>query len=293
MAQCISRRHLLASGLASLCVGGTLRAAPPEPRFEFCAFVKFVQTLSHDELAQRIAEMGFAGIEATVRRRGQVLPERVEEDLPRLVEALDKQGLKIAVMATDVNAVDKTSEKVLRTAAKLGITRYRMANYRYAAKQPLQQQLVSFAAQLKDLVALNRELKIAGVYQNHAGASIVGAPVWDLQRLLAPYSPQEVGAALDIRHATVEGGLGWPLHFRLLQPHLGAVYVKDFVWEGRRPRNVPLGTGQVDPQFFTRLKECSYRGPVSLHVEYLGESGVEKNLAALKTDLGTLRKLLA
>ncbi len=44
------------------------------------------------------------GIEATVRSGGHVLPKNVEDDLPRLHEALQKRGLEITIMATDINA---------------------------------------------------------------------------------------------------------------------------------------------------------------------------------------------
>ena len=69
-------------------------AAKPEDKpFEICAFIKFVQSLSFNDLASRIASMGFDGIEATVREGGHVLPETAEEELPRLVEAMKDNGL--------------------------------------------------------------------------------------------------------------------------------------------------------------------------------------------------------
>jgi sugar phosphate isomerase/epimerase len=77
-----------------------------------------------------------------------------------------------------------------------------------------------------------------------------------------------------------------------MRPHLGAIYIKDFQWQGRRPENVPLGEGQVDPAFFKQLAAAEFTGPISLHVEYLPKAGVEKNIAALRRDLATLRKLL-
>ena len=67
--------------------------AAPQPANKICAFVKFVQTLSYDELAERIAELGFDGIEATIRTKGQIEPERAADELPALVEALRKAGL--------------------------------------------------------------------------------------------------------------------------------------------------------------------------------------------------------
>ena len=72
----IDRRSWLASsGALSLAtVLPTATAAARPDRFEFCAFIKFVQSLPYPVLAQRIANLGFDGIEATVRTGGQVLP---------------------------------------------------------------------------------------------------------------------------------------------------------------------------------------------------------------------------
>jgi sugar phosphate isomerase/epimerase len=255
--------------------------------------VKFLQSLDYNRLAETVAELGFDGIEATVRDRGQVLPERVEEDLPRLVEALKKHGLEITVMASSVNRVDQPlTEKVLRTAASLGVKRYRMAYYPYDLSRPVAEQLDELRPVVKDLAAMNREMGISAVYQNHAGAPYVGASVWDLYTLVRDIPVNEIGAAFDIRHATVEGGLTWPVLWNLIRPHVGAVYVKDSRWKGRTPEDVPLGDGQVDPAFFRSLKQANYDGPISLHVEYLEDSGVAENVAALRKDLATLRRWL-
>ena len=140
------------------------------------------------------------------------------------------------------------------------------------------------------LAALNRELGLSAVYQNHAGANNVGASLWDLHLLLEEIPPQEVGIAFDIRHATVEGGLAWPVSWNVARPHLGAVYVKDFQWVDRRPVNVPLGEGMVSPAFFKMLSAAEFDGPISLHVEYLGQAGLERNIEGLRTDLATLRR---
>jgi len=297
------RRTFLAGSIA---VGsGLFSGLPPlvadEPtpdlstsRSKICAFVKYIQALSYDRLAEVVANLGFDGIEATVRNGGHVLPERVEEDLPKLVEALNKHGLEITVMASSINRANQSNtEKVLRTASQLGITCYRMDYYRYDLNRPLKKQLAQIKPVLKDLIEMNREFGMRAVYQNHSGSQFVGAPVWDIHSLLQNYPVSDIGIAFDIQHATIEGGLAWPLNFQLAKPQLGAVYFKDFLWEGRRIKGVPLGEGQIDRRFVQSLKATGFAGPLSLHVEYLGHAGVEENIAALKQDLGTLRQWLA
>ena len=76
-----------------------------------------------DTPAETVAAIGWDGIECPVRAKGQVLPERVEEDLPKFVEALRKRGKAIHIITTDVkNVAQPLTQKVLHTAAKLGIT---------------------------------------------------------------------------------------------------------------------------------------------------------------------------
>ena len=292
----LNRRSFLAStALAGVSLATkALATQERKPENRFCAFIKFVQELPPEELATTIAKLGYGGIEATVRKGGQVLPDRVEDDLPPLVEALRKQNLEITVMASNVDRADNPlHEKVLRTAAKLGVKRYRMGYFKYDLSKPVLPQLEQFKPILKDLAALNRELGMQAVYQNHAGTNYVGAGLWDLRRLLEDIPVEQVGVAYDIRHSTVEGGTTWPVTWNMIQPHLGMIYVKDFQWGDPKPQNVPLGTGRVDPKFFKLVNASGYTGPISVHVEYLHHDGLQKNIDALGTDLQTLQKFLA
>ena len=122
----LSRRSLL--GLSgSLMAGAMLRpllAAAPSPKAPaFSMFTKHFVGLPFDQLAETVAELGFKGVEVPVRKGGHVQPARVEEDLPKLVEAFKKCGVAITLMTTDINTVnaDDRTEKVLRAAAALGI----------------------------------------------------------------------------------------------------------------------------------------------------------------------------
>ncbi len=261
-----------------------------------CCFAKPLQHLPFDELADRVAEMGFQGIEATVRKGGQVEPSRVAEDLPRLVEALQKRDLEITIMASDVNRVDQPeTEKVLRTAARLGIARYRMQYYTYDLNQPIRAELESLRPGLKALAALNGELGITGVYQNHSGAKYVGAPVWDIYELVRDLPPAKMGIAFDVRHATVEGGQTWPLEFQLVQSHLNMVFVKDFSWEGRQVKNVPLGVGMVNPEFIRLMRRAHFQGPLSLQMEYVDHRDpalINDSLKAIAHDMNVLQQWL-
>jgi len=276
-------------GMASFAASAEGKKLP----WKFCAFEKPLLFLNYDDTADVFAELGFDGIEAAVRPGGHVVPERVEEDLPKFAEALKKRGLEITVLTSNIGRADQPhAEQTLRTAAKLGIKRYRMDWWRYDLKQAIPAQLESLRPRLKELAALNRSLGVTGLYQNHAGANMVGAPLWDIYSLIREQDPKDVAVAFDIRHATVEGGLSWEIQFHLVKSHLGVAYFKDYVWDGRKVKNVPLGNGLVDPKFGGVLRNSGFAGPISLHVEY--GSGTDKQVFvdAFRKDFKTLREWL-
>ncbi|MCA9086304.1 MAG: sugar phosphate isomerase/epimerase [Planctomycetaceae bacterium] len=259
-----------------------------------CVFTKPLQSLPWEDLAQRMAALGVAGIEAPVRAGGHIEPVDAVQRLPEFVGALKKFGQHITVMTSDINdANDPLTEPILRTAAGLGIRFYRMKYFKYDESKPILSQISNWTAALKDLAAINKQLGITAVYQNHAGRNYFGAALWDLHRALEQIDPAGIGVAYDIRHATAEAGMSWPVTFRLLQPHVRVVYVKDFVWSGQKPDNVPLGQGSVSPSFFQMLADSQFDGPISLHEEYLDHRRPElvpEHLAAIERDLNTLRK---
>jgi sugar phosphate isomerase/epimerase len=298
----LSRRKFVATtgAAAAWVAGGGLAAAAESSKgvknreHKICAFEKPLQGLSYDELADFLAELGFNGVEATVRAGGHVLPEHAEEDLPRMVRALNKRGIEMTVLTSDINSVSSPhADRVLRIAAKLGVKRYRMLWYRYDLKKPVAAQLEEIRPKLSELAAMNRKLGVTALYQNHSGAQYVGSALWDSYSLIKEFDPKEIGLAYDIHHATVEGGLNWPVQFNLVRSHIQTVYVKDFVWDNRKVKDVPLGQGKVDPAFFTLLKQSDFDGPISMHVEYLESGHDRKELAdAFKKDFGTLKSWL-
>lgn len=297
--QGIDRREFVSRAVAGAAAGAML-GIPASAHdhessgYRICAFEKFLQDLSYDELADTIAELGFVGIEATVRNGGHVQPENVEKDLPRMVEALKKRDLEVTTMATDVLTPDQPlSKTVLRTAVDLGIKSYRMGFYRYDLTKPILQQLEDIRPGLNDLAALNEKMGISALYQNHSDAKFVGATIWDLYLLLKDVPTEQISCAFDIRHATIEAGLSWPVLYDVIKPHIGALYVKDFQWQGKKAEHVPLGTGRVNPDFFKIVKKDNFTGPISLHVEYLKKGSTQDNIDALRRDLKVLKKWLA
>lgn len=245
----------------------------PNDDIEVSLFSKHLQFLDYKEMAAATSEMGFDGLDLTVRPKGHVLPERVADDLPRAVEAMRTYGIAPQLMTTNVwNPSDTEEKSVLETASTLGITHYRTNWLTYPEDRTIPESQALYGQQAKELEVLNKQLGLIGCYQNHAG-NHVGAPIWDLPPILEATNNENMGCQYDIRHAVVEGGGSWELGLRLIRPFIKSIVIKDFKWgvvNGKwQPINTPLGEGMVDfDRYFSLLKKYQINVPISLHMEY-------------------------
>ena len=242
-------------------------------RFPIIVFSLPFQDLGPGPTADLVEECGYDGIEIPLRAKGQVEPERAADDLPKFAEALARRGRPILLAATDITRIDQPhAETVLRALAKLGIRRLRLGPRKYDLGKPLDGQVARIAAELRDIAAACGELGLQAGFQNHSGRDRVGGPVWDVYSMIKDLDPKRMGYCFDIAHATVEGGLSWPIQARLAEPFFTAVLVKDFVWartkEGWAPDWGPLGQGMVGRAFFDWLKTTAYQGPIAQQFFY-------------------------
>jgi len=289
-------------------------------------FSKHLQWLDWEHMAETAKELGFDGLDVTVREGGHVEPERVQQDLPKVAKIVRQAGLTIPMITAGIVDTDSPdAEAIIRTASEVGIDRYRWGWFAWSDNKsmpdlstfhPPVKRLSSLLinvpdrlAQLKKrvatLAALNEKYKVCAMYHNHSG-NMVGASVWDLWVLIKDFDPRWVSSNFDIAHATVEGGLGgWVNSTRLMAPFMRGVAIKDFKWgknvNGQwEPLWCPLGEGMVNfPAFFAMLKQANFSGPVQMHTEYpLGgvDSGAKtlsmdkaQVLSAIRKDLNTLR----
>jgi sugar phosphate isomerase/epimerase len=279
-------------------------AAGEQGAAKVCIFSKHLHWLDYPQLAATAAELGFDGVDLTVRPDGHVLPERVATDLPKAVDAVRKAGLEVYMLTTALSdAAQPHAETILKTAAGLGIRSYRTGWLDYRPDLDVPANLEGFRRKLAGLAALGKKYGIRGEYQNHAGMHL-GASVWDLWLVLKDLDPQWIGCQYDIRHATVEGANAWPLGLQLLRPYIRTLDIKDFRWTDKNGKpaveNVPLGAGMVDfAKYLGLVKTYGLPGPFSLHLEYpLGgaENGAktltippEGVISAMRRDLRTLR----
>ncbi|HZT32290.1 MAG TPA: TIM barrel protein [Bryobacteraceae bacterium] len=308
----LSRRRLLGGmAAAAALTGGAAGQESGSGRLKVCIFSKHLQWLGWQEAAAAAKQIGFDGVDLTVRAGGHVLPERVTEDLPKAVEAVHRAGLETPMITAGiVDCESPHAEEILRTASKLGIRNYRWGGFTYAKDRSIPEQIEALKPRVKALEDMNRHYSMCAMYHTHSGPWLVGAPQWDLWMLLRDFDSRWVGVNYDIGHATVEGGYGgWLLSEHLMRPLMRGVALKDFRWSrnGRgewTPEWCPMGEGMVHfAAFFRMLQETRFSGPVQVHYEYKSLGGAqdgkrtlsvdrEQVLAAMRRDLEFTRKLM-
>jgi sugar phosphate isomerase/epimerase len=317
MSEYLSRRGFLqatpvVAGALALSTGISEDAPPAKARpfrGTLCFFSKPVPQLSWSQLAESAKNAGFGGIDLTVRAHGHVLPERVTVDLPQAVAAIRNAGLEVPMITTELLAPDDpAAEPILSAASKLSIPYLKPGYYHYQFINVLAE-LEEAGRRFRGLVDLAGRYGVQVGYHNHDG--YIGAPTWDMARVIEPLDSRRCGYYFDLSQATTEGGVGgWKIAANLVMPRLKMIAAKDFVWKQVGPHrwgaeNCPLGQGMSHwKEFLQTLAQSGFHGPITIHEEYsirgvsdsqgiaLSRETAPKVMSAAKTDLDYLKSLI-
>lgn len=289
----ISRREVLA--LAGAALTSAAPAPPSPPRI--CIFSKHLQWLNVADAARLAADIGFDGIDLTVRKGGHIEPSRAAEELPGAVETIRKAGLEVPMITTDiVTAQSEHAREILRTISSLGIRDYRWGGFRLDPGRSIPEQLEAARGPVRELAALNHSCRVCAMYHIHSGPGLLGASVWDLYLVLKGFDHDSVGVNFDIAHATIEGGLaGWRNSASLMAPFTRGIALKDFYWDRGadgvwQPRWCPIGDGMVNFADYFRALGAGFRGPIQLHFEYREMGGAEDGKRSLSISRDQFRR---
>ena len=317
MSEHLSRREFLqttaavagAAALSGRLAKAALTAKQLPFRGPLCFFSKPVPQLSWPELAEGAKSAGFDGVDLTVRAGGHVRPERVTIDLPQAVKAIRAFGLQVPMITTELlRADDPTAEPILSAASELSIPFLKPGYYQYRFVNVLAE-LAEAGEKFRALVELAGRHGVQVGYHNHDG--YIGAPTWDMARVIEPLDSRWCGYYFDLSQATTEGGVGgWKIAANLVMPRLKMIAAKDFVWKQVRQRrweaeNCPMGQGMSHwREFIQTLAQSDFHGPITIHEEYsipgvsddqgiaLSKEKAPAVMAAAKTDLDYLKSLI-
>ena len=291
----MKRREFLA---ASTSLAMLAQAQSPAPKPLLCLFSKHAAKLNFQELGKYSKQVGFGGVDLTVRPGGHVLPEKVSDDLAVAVAVLENFGLKVPMITTGLtNPKAPETAATLRKAGELKIPFWKVGYFRYETGKDgvveMDKKLAEVQNALSGFAVLSRIHGVCAGVHNHSG-NYVGAPVWDTWQTIQLMNANDIGFYFDPAHATAEGGAWtWNASLEVALRRLKMVAVKDFYWEktgGKwKMRWCPLGQGMVDwPKVLKRMALAKFTGPLTLHVEY--ETADE--LKATAEDFVVMKKMV-
>ena len=208
-------------------------ATPVANPLKIDAYSRHLQWLrTPDEVAQAVIDMGFTGLDLTVRPLpGHVDPAKVAQDLPPFVNGIRKHGIAVTTITCPITDADSANaEEILATASSLGVTHYWWGTFRYDTTKPVMEQLDALKPRVEKLEALNRKYKMKAMYHTYEGDMTVGSAIWDFLYVLKNFDPAYVSFHYDVGHMVVAGGGNtWALNLRAAGPYVGGVSAKDYV----------------------------------------------------------------
>jgi sugar phosphate isomerase/epimerase len=257
-------------------------------------FVKPWKSLSLPELAAHVRKLGFEWIELPVRPGFACQPASIETDLPKAVEILGDQGVRILNVTVDAPLND---ERMYAACAASGVTMNRVMfhcrdlNY-WEAEADARRKLDSAAALCE---RYNFRIGI----QNHVDR-FVGVHEFGLYNLLQGYDPRYFGAIWDAAHNALEG-MAPELALDVIADRLFIVNLKNAFWQRINGPEAPVAEWKVYwtsgrqgranwPRVAAKLRQINYTGPICLTAEYSDEHSVDRLIVE---DLAFAQEVLA
>ncbi|MEM2935798.1 MAG: hypothetical protein QW231_01310, partial [Candidatus Bathyarchaeia archaeon] len=143
----------------------------------FSKMLKEAGKLSVDEAGDRIAEMGFDGVDLTVRPGGHVLPEEVRGKLPEAVGILESKGLVVPMITTEItDAEEKYAEDIFRTASHCSVKFLKLGYWPYEGFGKLKEQIESVKVRLKGIQDLGKRYGVTAAIHILSGNLLSANP---------------------------------------------------------------------------------------------------------------------
>lgn len=234
----------------------TVRAAA-RPTPALCLFSQAMADVEYSYFGPIVKQMGFDGVDLTVRPGGHVEPRLSNVDLVRAIESMTGPGLEVPIITTGlITPYDPTLLPVLAIAGHTKVPLFRPGNWR--ADNP------AFLRDVMGLAATGARYKIGMAFHNYTGEDEGEAP-WEVAPVLAGLDPMWVGTFFDPIHARDK----WEPMLKSALPRLRAVALKDFTISEGKATPCAMGHGVVDwAKFFGILAQAKFYGPLSLRVDY-------------------------
>ncbi len=272
---------------------------------QFAMFSKHLDMLglSLQEVGQTMKDIGFDGVDLTVRPGGRVEPAEVENKLPEAVAQLSQLGLSVPLITTAIEGTRSPyAEEIFAAAAECEIPALKLGYWLVREPKEFWTRFEWAKVQLAGLQSMALEYGVSANIHIHSGP-YVSAEAAVVYMLLEGMDPNAVGAYIDSGHMFIEGGYdGWRQGMIMLAPYTNLVALKGYSWAAVTDENGEVSVArkmlgfeeamQDWEQIFSLLKDFGYDGTVSLHSEY-GEMDYDELVAQTRKDLDLIKGVVA
>ena len=238
---------------------------------------KFFESLSPRELGEKIAELGYDGVDLCVRPGHPVNLENVEQALPAANRIWQDQGVTCPLASAPVTLVDPdadASKRLYAGCAEAGITQIKIGYFRYVDGADYWQLLAASRRALEGYARLSARHGVRTCYHTHSGQCI-GSNCAGIMHLVQDLDPKLVGVYPDFGHMNLDGE-DMAMGLSMIRDYLAMVGIKDSYHAPDpdaeppyKPMFTSMGAGSVDwRRALGLLAELGYTGPLSVHTEY-------------------------
>jgi len=262
--------------------------------WQWLMFSKHLQELNFEQLGEAVADLGFDGVDLSVRPGGHIEPADAARKLPHAVNTLQRYHLTVPMLTTHfTDPAEPFVREVFSTAADCGVRFIKLGYWRYSTFGTLRMLMDEVQRTLDGFAQLAERYGVCVVVHTHSGSYLTASP-FVLAELLRPFDTQQVAAYADAGHLAVEGGLmGWQQGLEWLGGKVRVVGCKDFAWVNEqgawRVKVVPVGDGIVQwRSFFRCLHQMGFEGLISVHSEYAGWNA-QQVIAQTRSDFQRLK----
>jgi sugar phosphate isomerase/epimerase len=266
----------------------------------FSKMLKRTGGLSVAEAGNRIADLGFDGVDLTVRPGGHVDPEAAADRLPEAVATLEEKGLSVPMVTTSITGADEAhAEEIFAVADAEGVDYLKLGYWDCGGGGSVHDGIGAMRENVEGIREMAASYDVTPAVHTHSGDFLSANPAlfWETLR---EGDPENLGIYVDPGHLTLEGGLsGRDMTIDLVGEYVTMVSVKDVGWFREESgdgvawehRMIPLDEGMVPwGSVFDTLRKVGFDGPVSIHSEY-GDLDLEGLLEQTEADVAYLRRV--
>lgn len=259
-------------------------------QFVYSIFTKPWQSVSTDELAEKVKALGFDGIEFPLRDGYQVEPQNAEKDLPIFANKLSQYGIKITSVASTAD------ENVFAACQAANIDLIRIM-FSANLEEGYMKSEYKMKKEIERFLPLCEKYGVRVGVQHHYGPMVSNS--MELRHVLEGFDPKYVGAIWDAAHSGLAGeepeqGLDIVWDYLMLVNLKTAYYKYQNGPEAARAEHLRYFTtgryGICDWERVIKfLKKKGYTGVLCLPAEYTDEPNVE---IYAKDDLAYVKSLV-